>query len=58
MNCSSAEILLDGKPASFKLDIGASVTVVGESMAKLKKLKPAKKSLHRHTPTKVQRVSK
>ena len=31
--------------ASFKLDTGASVTVVGESMVKSKKLRPAKKSL-------------
>ena len=45
MDCWSAEILLDGKPASFELDTGASVTVVAESMAKAKKLKPAKKSL-------------
>jgi len=31
--------------ASFKLDTGASVTVVGESMVKSKKLRPAKNSL-------------
>lgn len=45
MDCRSAEIFLDGKPVSFKLDTGASVMVVRESMAKSKKLKPAKKSL-------------
>ena len=45
MDCWSAGIFLDGKPASFELDTGTSVTVVGESMAKAKKLKPAKKSI-------------
>ena len=51
MDCSSAEIFLDGKPASFELDTGASVTVVGERMAKAKKLKPATKTLRRPIET-------
>ena len=44
-DCWSAEIQINGKPATFKLDTGASVTVVGKHMAQQQQLTPTQKAL-------------